>query len=169
MKKIYLFLIVGLLLVGTIAIGTITVNELYKNTAPSSCKEFVYRNSFIWLPEKVSEIFIEDRIILHFSMLNGEDITVNGIVKKGRISELQCEPFAHHDFEVWMGDLNALELATSEKPITTFVKLWRRGQIKLEANGEDNQKKLEYADQLVGKDNEPVPEWIRNIFSKYLK
>jgi hypothetical protein len=169
MKKIYALLGIVLLLVGTVAVGTITVNELYKKVAPSSCEEFVYSSSFIWLPDKVSEIFMNDKVIIHFSMINGKGISVNGIVKKGRISQLQCEPFPGHDFEVWMSDLNALELGTSEKPITTFVRLWRNGQIELVAYGEENEKKLAYADQLVARDNEPVPEWIRNFFSRFIE
>jgi len=67
-----------------------------------------------------------------------------------------------------MSDVTALQLATSTKPVTTFVTLWRSGQIKVQPNGEENKRKLSYADQLVAQDNEPVPEWIRNFFSIYI-
>jgi hypothetical protein len=168
MKKIYALLGIALLLIGTVAVGTITVNELYKKVAPTTCEEFL-SVGYIWLPKDVSNIFMEDRIVLHFSMINGNEITVYGTVKSGAISKLQCDPFSNHDFEVWMSDLNALELATSEKPITTFVTLWRNDQIRLKANGKDNEKKLAYADQLVARDNEPVPVRIRNIFNKFIE
>ena len=167
MKKIYALLIVVFLLVGTIAVASIKVNEFYRKYAPTTCEEALVIG-YIWLPEDVSGLFMNDSVILHFSMLNGNEITGYGIVKKGRIGDLRCEPYPHHDYEVWMSDLNALELATSEKPITTFVRLWRSGQIRMKANGQENEMKLAYADQLVAQDQEPVPEGIRKMFGRFI-
>jgi len=157
------------LLIGSTMVGVITLNELYKNTAPKSCEEFLACSNFIWLPKNVSNLLYGDRINLHFHMVNGHEISVNGIVEKGAIKHLKCGRAADYDFEVWMSDVNAIQLATSTKPITTFVTLWRAGQIKVQPNGKENERKLAYADQLVAQDNEPVPEWIRNIFRRYIE
>lgn len=156
-----------ILLVGSLIVGTIAVNDYYVKNMPSSCGEFLGKNSFIWLPKAVSDLFEGDNVIIHFSMMNGNTIIVNGVVAPSSIIDLECGRTSDYDFEIWMSDANALELATSRKPTTTFVTLWRSGQIKIQANGIENQEKLEYADQLVAQD-EPVPSWIRNIFEKYL-
>jgi len=155
------------LLIGAIAISAVGVTELYKQIAPKSCEEFK-QVGYIWLPKDVSKVFLNDTILLHFSMINGKTVTVAGMVSDGKISELSCLPASAHDFEVSMSDINALELATSMKPISTFVRLWRTGSILIEPNGKENQVKLAYADQLMTNDSEPVPEFIRNIFGKFV-
>lgn len=168
-KATLLLILLAMLLVGSVVVGTIAVNEFYMDNFPKSCEEFVGRNSFIWLPEKVSDVFYGDIIILHFSMINGNNITIHGVVADSEITSLRCGRTSDYDFEVWMSDINAMELATSTKPVTTFVRLWRTGEIKIEPNGKENEMKLEYADQLMAQDDEPVPEWIRSIFGKYIK
>jgi hypothetical protein len=169
MKKAFIFLALAALLIGSVVVGTIAVTEQYKEIAPSSCEGFVSRNSYIWLPRAVSDVFDGDMVILHFSMVNGNEITVNGMVYRGAIVGLECGRTEDYDFEVWMSDLNALELATSEKPVTTYVRLWRSGEIRMEANGPENEMKLTYADMLLAQDDEPVPEWIRLMFGRYLE
>jgi hypothetical protein len=168
-KHFYLFLVLAILLVGSVVVGTIAVNDYYRQHAPTSCDEFIMRNSFIWLPEKVSDVFYGKKVILHFSMINGNNITVNGVVSESEITDLHCGRSADYDYEIWMSDLNALELATSTKPVTTFVRLWRSGQIKIKPNGSENELLLSKADLLLSQDDEPVPEWIRNIFGRYLE
>ncbi len=102
-------------------------------------------------------------------MINGKEITTSGIVETQSINHLICKIPSNYDYEVWMSDVNALELATSTQPISTFVRLRKTGQIKLNANGKENEKLLAYEKQLLAKDNEPVPEWIREMFGHYLK
>jgi PHP family Zn ribbon phosphoesterase len=102
-------------------------------------------------------------------MINGHNITMNGVVAKGGIYDLHCGMIEDYDYEIWMSDLSALQLATSTKPTTTFVTMWRTGQIKIHPNGTGNAQKLAYADQLVAQDNEAVPLWIRQMFGAYIK
>jgi len=160
-------LVIGLsaLLIGSVS--AITLNELYKQSAPKTCKE--YQGSYIWLPEKVSDIMHGSTVNLHFYMFDGNEIIFNGIVKDSAITNLKCGRTDDYDFEVWMSDVNALQLATSDKPVTTFITLWRNGEIRFEANGKENEMKLAYADQLMAQDDEPVPEWIKQIFNKYVE
>ena len=132
-----------------------------------SCDAFTSGNKFIWLPSAVSEHFDGAQLTLHFSTFAGNNFTVYGEVTKEAIYPLTCEETKEADFEVWMSDWNALQLATSQEPTETFVKLWRSGEITLVANGEENQEKLEATQELVNQD-EPVPEYIRSIFLRYL-
>jgi hypothetical protein len=168
MRNGYVFIALAALLIGSVVAGGIVLSEVYKEAAPDTCEEFRAMSGYIWLPQSVSDIFLGDRVILHFSMHNGNEITGHGIVKHGMITDLECESPENYDFEVWMSDVNALQLATSEKPISTFVQLWRKGEIRIEANGPKNEMKLTYADMLVAQDDEPVPERIRDLFSVFL-
>ncbi|VVC02542.1 Uncharacterised protein [Candidatus Bilamarchaeum dharawalense] len=169
MNRIYLFLILAILTIGSV-VSSIAVTEYYLTHIPSSCEQTISSDDeFIWLPTKVSDLFLSDRIILHFSFINGENIVINGEVLPNKITHLKCGSTVDYDYEVWMSDINALELATSTKPTTTFVRLWRTGEIRIIANGSENEQKLSHADMLVAQDYEPVPVWIRNLFSKYIK
>lgn len=165
MDKIVSLSLLTVLLIGSIGLTTFAASELYKSNVPSSCEELDPSGSFIWLPHKVSDIFMGDTIILHFSMMNGGEVTVSGEVADGGIYDLSCTIPEDHDFEVWMSDLDALSLTASDKPITRFVTLWRSGDIQIEAGGPENGQKLSYADQLLSQDDEPVPEWIQELFS----
>jgi len=156
-----------ILLIGSIMGGTFAVNEFYKKHAPESCEEFLEVNHFIWLPSAVSDVFEGDIVNLHFSMINGHEISFSGVVERNSIVDLECGRSTHYDFEVWMSDFNALQLATSLEPTKTFVMLWRSGEIRMHANGPENEDKLNRADELVEND-EPVPGWIRDIFGRYV-
>jgi hypothetical protein len=161
--------VILILLIGSIAAGTIVLSELYKQIAPKSCDDFkAVENGYIWLPKSVSDIFKGAQVNLHFKMVNGNEISVNGIVEESKISRLECGRSSNYDFEIWMSDRDALELTVSDKPVTTFVTLWRKGNIRINANGIENEQKLAYADQLVAKDNEPVPDSIQKLFAKYV-
>ncbi|MBN2121762.1 hypothetical protein JW721_01740 [Candidatus Micrarchaeota archaeon] len=123
---------------------------------------------FIWLPESVSSLFLGDRVLLHFmSSLGSGELVISGVVSKGEIGDLSCGAAYDYDFEVWMSDANALELATSQKPVTTFLNLWKKGEIRLIPNGEENGRKLLDAleDESVNSDSEAVPRWIRELFA----
>ncbi len=168
-KTTFLLVVLAILLVGSVVAGSIAVNKFYLKNVPSSCADFTGRNYFIWLPEKVSDVLYGDVVILHFSMIDGNSITIHGVVEDSAIARLRCGRTPDYDFEVWMSDINALGLATSVKPTTTFVRLWRTGEIRIEPSGKENEMKLAYADQLVAQDNEPVPEWIRELFGRYIR
>ncbi|MFH0737203.1 MAG: hypothetical protein V1827_00485 [Candidatus Micrarchaeota archaeon] len=169
MNNLAVFALLSLLLIGSIGLTTVAASELYKQNVPSSCTEMDVSRSFIWLPHKVSDIFMDDSLILHFAMLNGKEITVSGVVGDGGIYDLSCEIPESRDYEVWMSDLDALSLTASDKPITRFVTLWRTGAIRIEADGSENEQKLAYADQLLAQDDEPVPEWIQDLFSDLIE
>jgi hypothetical protein len=141
--------------------------ELYKRVAPRTCQEFKDDFGLIWLPKKVSDFFKGDHILLHFSMINGENITVGGTVYDNEIGSLVCPDYARPDFEVWMSDREALALATSSRPVTTFVDFYKGGQIRIKAYGEDNQKKLAEGEKLAAEDDEPVPQYLRDVFSQF--
>ena len=132
------------------------------------CVEERIQNGYIWLPTEVSDLFLGDKVNLHFSMPNGNMYDVYGRVSGNRIAELHCGSSPDYDYDVSMGYMDALHLATSTKPVTKFVELWRSGNIVLEANSQENQEKLDNADLLVSSDDEPVPETIRNLFLPYL-
>jgi len=170
MKNILLATIfLAALLVGSVAIAAFGVNQFYRNVAPSSCEELHLGNdSSVWLPQKVSDAFMGDKVIFHFAMVNGNEITFSGVVEKGGIAQLRCGTIPDYDYEIWMSDANALELATSTKPVTTGAKLWRSGQIRIKAGSPENEKKFAYADQLVAEDDEPVPEWVRAPLMNYI-
>jgi len=163
LKIHHALLLIIILFTGTVAVGGAALLE---NHPLQNCESFTAKNKFIWLPGAVSEHFEGDRITLHFSTIQGNEFTVYGKVNSDGIYPLACEEKEESDFEVWMSDVHALQLATSTEPTETFVNLWRNGEIQLVANGEENQKKLEATDLLL-KEDEPVPEWIRNIFSRY--
>jgi hypothetical protein len=170
MKNILLAaLFLAALLVGSVAVGAFGVNQFYKNVAPSSCEELQLDNaSSVWLPQKVSEAFMGDKVIFHFAMVNGNDITFSGVVEKGEIAHLRCGIIPDYDYEIWMSDADALELATSTKPVTTGADLWRSGQIKIRAGSPEDEKKFAYANTLVAEDDEPVPEWVREPLMIYI-
>lgn len=160
----HLVLLFVILFTGTVAISG---SALFENHHMQSCESFTSGNKFIWLPSAVSEHFDGNQITLHFSTFAGNNFTVYGEVTKNAIYPLSCKE-TDADFEVWMNDWNALTLATSLEPTETFVKLWNRGEITLIAHGEENQGKLAATEELVRQD-EPVPEAIRNIFLPYLE
>jgi hypothetical protein len=168
MRNGYLLIGIAALLIGSVMGGGIVLNELYKVIAPDTCEDFLRLSDYIWLPGSVSDLFLGDIVILHFSMHDDNVITGHGTVSEGMITDLGCGRADVHDFEVWMSDANALQLATSEKPITTFVALWRRGDIRIEASSVENEMKLAHADMLMAKDDEPVPEGIRDAFSVFI-
>jgi hypothetical protein len=168
-KSTYILVALAALLIGTVVTGSIILNELYRSIAPSTCEEVVSEISKIWLPEVVSDYFYNDEITIHFDMINGNTITVHGTAYDEGIRDLRCERESAIDFEVWMSDVTAIELATSTKPITTAVTRWKSGFMEVVAYGPENQKKLEGADKLVEYDNEPVPEKIREYLQQFIE
>ena len=163
LKVHHALLLIVILFTGTVAVGGVALLE---NHPLQSCESFTAKNNFIWLPSAVSGHFEEDNLLLHFSTIQGNEFTVYGQVAENAIYPLSCEEKEEPDFEVWMSDIHALQLATSTEPTETFVNLWRSGEIQLEANGKENQKKLEAIDSLLNED-EPVPKWIRDMFGRY--
>jgi len=161
----HLVLLFIILFTGTVALGG---SALFYDHHMQNCPAFTGDNKFIWLPTAVSEHFEGDSVALHFSTLQGNKFTVYGTVWENAIYPLSCKEKENLDFEVSMSDWNALTLATSLKPTETFVKLWRMGEITIAPHGEENEQKLEAADELIEQD-EPVPEAIRNIFLPYLE
>lgn len=165
MQKNVILLLIFFLLVGSTLSGLV-VNELYKTIVDRlECKE----GGYIWLPKKVSELFYGDTLNLHFFLLDGRQIHSYGVVSEGKISNLKCGSTSDYDFDISMTDINAIELSISDKPVTTFVHLWRAGQIKVKSSNLANEEKLDYADQMVAFDNEPVPENIQNITKRYVE
>jgi hypothetical protein len=167
MRNEYLFIGFAALLIGSV-VGGIALSDYYKEVVPHTCEGLLEVASYIWLPESVSDLFMDDEVILHMRMYEGTEVTGHGLVRQGKLTEFGCGRTESYDFEIWMSDVNAMQLATSEKPITTFVTLWRRGEIRVEANGTENEMKLANADMLVAQDDEPVPEAIRDAFSVFL-
>jgi len=131
---------------------------------PDDCQSLPLEGRYVWIPNSVSQVFDESTINLHFSTIKGNQINIWGEVQNGKISPLHCGRSNNYDYEVWMSDLNAIELATSDKPITTFQNLRRQGQIRIEANGEKNQQRLDAASVLENRDNEAVPQSIQDFF-----
>jgi len=162
-QKYFLVAIALLLLVSSAAaiIATSDSIEYY-------CVEERIQSGYIWFPAEVSDLFLGDKINLHFKMPNGNMYDVHGTVRDHEISGLHCGVSQEYDYDVSMGYMDALHLATSTKPVTKFVELWRSGNIILQPNGQENQEKLDNADLLVSTDDEPVPELIRNLFLPYL-
>ncbi|MBI5227232.1 hypothetical protein HY988_01470 [Candidatus Micrarchaeota archaeon] len=161
-----LFILIAIFLIGSVAIGMM-LNDFYKANAPRTCEDFI-QVGYVWLPESVSRIFMNDSVILHFSTINNDQITAYGIVRDHGIFDLGCQPIRNPDAEVSMSDLTAIELATSAKPITTFVIRWRAGKIRIKTYNSETERKLAYADQLLATDYEPVPPLIRAMFGKFL-
>ncbi len=165
-RKEYLLILICALLVGSLGAG-VALNDFYKANAPHTCEAFIHAG-YIWLPQSVSSLFMDDSIILHFTTIYDDHITVYGIVNDHGIFDLSCKAFLKPDAEVSMSDLMAIELATSTKPITTFVTGWRNGRIEIKTYNLATQKKLAYGDQLMANDFEPVPPVIRAIFDRFL-
>ena len=165
-NKMMILIIVAILFVGSITSGVI-VNEVYKANAPRTCEDFI-SVGYVWLPEKISTIFLNDHLILHFFVSNGKNITIYGVVKDHGIFDLRCNTYQNPDAEVWMRDTMALELATSTTPITTFVNGWRTGKITLNTFNQETKNKLSNSDSLIQDDYEPVPIGIRAIFEKFI-
>jgi hypothetical protein len=131
---------------------------------PSSCGQIPLEGKYIWLPESVSQVFDGSIVNLHFGTMQGNEISLFGYVSGQKIQNMECGRSQNYDYEVWMSDVNAISLAISDKPISTFQKLRRSGEIKVEARGEENQKRLDDAAALEKEDNEPVPATIRRFF-----
>ncbi len=165
MKLTYIALLLSILTFGSLITTTFFVNDFYNKISYENCNQYFLNQHYIWLPKTVSDIFHNDKINLYFRLSNGKISIINGIVKDHGIYSLNCGS-NNADFDVYMSDLNALELATSTKPITTFVRLWENDEITIRAT---NSSKLQYSEQLLQNDHEPVPEDIRNFFNKYKK
>ncbi|MFH2101389.1 MAG: hypothetical protein ABII71_04875 [Candidatus Micrarchaeota archaeon] len=168
-KQAYILLAIAALFIGSVAAGTIAASELYLENVPGSCQELDVENGYIWLPGKVSDLFSGKLLILHFALISGNEVTVSGTVGQGGIYGLECGETENADYEIRMSDLNAIELATSTRPVMTFVRLWRQGQIELEPHGEDNGRLLLQEGRLMAQDDEPVPESIRVMFGQLLE
>ncbi len=166
-SEIVIMLAIAFLLIGSLSAG-VGMNEYYKENAPRTCEDFL-GVGYIWLPQSVSSLFMNDNLILHFSMANGNNITVYGDVQDHGIYDLSCSQSSPPDAEVWMDDYTAISLATSTKPITTFVEGWRSGRIVLNAYNKETESKLGKADQLVASDDESVPPMIRALFEPFTK
>lgn len=143
---------------------TILTSSHYLDLIPDSCDQIPLEGKYIWLPNSVSEIFEDSIINLHFNTMRGNEISLYGYVSGQKIQNMKCGRSQNYDYEVWMSDLNAIALATSNKPITTFQQLRREGQIKVKANGEENKQRLNDADILETQDDEAVPGSIQNFF-----
>ena len=131
---------------------------------PSSCAQIPLEGKYIWLPSLVSQMFDGSTVNLHFNTMQGNEISLHGYVSGQKIQNMECGRASNYDYEVWMSDFNAISLATSKNPISTFQKLRREGEIKVDANGEENEKRLEDAAVLEDEDDEPVPQSIRLFF-----
>jgi hypothetical protein len=163
-KQQYFLAVIALLLLISSAAAIIATSD----SIEYYCVEENVRHGYIWLPARVSDLFLGGKVNLHFSMPNGNRYDIYGTVQDQEISGLHCGASAEYDYDVSMGYMDALHLATSTKPVTTFVGLWRSGNIILEANGQENQEKLDNTGLLVSTDDEPVPEPIRSLFLPYL-
>ncbi|MCX8194810.1 MAG: hypothetical protein N3G22_01755 [Candidatus Micrarchaeota archaeon] len=143
-------------------VGSIAIAEF-------SCDYLTEGNAYyIWLPKSVSSYFEGERINLEFIMPHGGILKINGVVKPGEIGELRCGNPYEHSYFVSMTWREALELATSDKPITTFMRLKNSGKIIVSPKGIDKFEKLLAAQQtLVEDDGEPVPQHVQEQFSKY--
>lgn len=122
--------------------------------------------NFIWLPRSVSNFFYNEKINLDFEVARGLNLIINGIVKEQRITDIKCGIAEDYGYWVSMSDRNAIKLATSDKPITTFVRLWKTDEINVKPKNVEKEVKLREAETLLTKnDNEPVPDEIQ----KYMK
>lgn len=168
MEKKYVALIVIAILAGTAIAGTSVASMYHDMFSNANCEEYNTGHGFIWLPRSVSDIFQGDTVIIHFVSMTNDELVVNGKVVSGAIYPIKCGRADDYDYELWMGVWNAFELATSEKPVTTFVRLWRSGQITIIPNGEENALKLLEAEENenVREDAEPVPQYIREGFEE---
>jgi hypothetical protein len=169
MKSSILAIILVIILIGSVTTTALALTEYYKANAPETCHEAL-GVGYIWLPESISNLFMGDNVVLHFSMVNGKNITVYGAIADHGIYDLRCSPLdVEYDADVWMSDETAIYLATSTTPITTFVTNWRNGKIIIETHNQETEEKLSMADELVANDFEPVPISIRIVFGVLLE
>jgi len=168
-SKLLIIVLLAIATIGSVVAGTVYFTAAWKKDAPSTCDAVLTQINYVWLPESITNITMGKNINLHFAMINGDEISYTGVVGKGALRNLRCGRSEDYDFEVWMDDASAFQLATSIKPITDAVRLWRSGKITIKANGAENEKVLGYADRLVAQDNEPVPGPIRSAFGYYVR
>jgi len=152
-----------IVLVGTVAVGITLETKLQE-----LCNDLDKAdNYYIWLPKSVSNFFNNEKINLDFKVAQGLNFGINGIVKEQRITNIKCGIAEDYSYFVSMSDRNAIELATSDKPITTFVKLWRAGGITVKPKDVEKEVKLREAETLLTKnDNEPVPDEIQDYMKE---
>ncbi len=165
LKKIMPFVLLALLAIGTIGAGIILSENYFGIVNSLACKS----TNWVWLPQSVGTIFEGKKIGLHFLLVNGKTVDEWGTVKNARIQNMQCTKPSNIDFDVTMDDRTAIELATSQKPITSFVTAWKTGKINVVAHGKENEQLLAYANQLMAQDTEAVPDNIRNVIGQYRK
>ena len=139
---------------------------MLEKALPDSCSDLPLEGRYVWLPKSVGEVFDGSTINLHFSTIRGK-IDVWGKVQNGRIAPLRCGRSQNYDYEIWMSDVDAISLATSDEPISTFQQLRRGGRIEVDANGEENERRLEDAEALENEDDEPVPGTIQGFFGAF--
>lgn len=165
MNKIILVLFV---IFSIILIGTVIANVALENF----CNNLRMHKSYIWLPKNVSNYFYSDKINLDFRLigsikeLNISVLKINGIIQDWKITDLKCGSTPDSDYNVFISDFTAIDLATSKTPITSFRNEWKRGEIKIVPKDSYHTNKLNYADLILNEDNESVPENIREYFEK---
>jgi hypothetical protein len=169
-KAAYLAIAFAVLTMGSVLVGTTALNDYFKTHVATVCDDdSIVENSFIWLPEKVSDLFYGNRVNLVFTMFDGNEFKVNGVVARGKITGLRCGMDDGRDFDVRMSDVTAVSLATSTRPVRDFVTMWRTDRITVMGQGDEKGRKLAYAEQLMAQDDEPVPERIRGFFSRFIE
>lgn len=137
--------------------------------AEFSCDYLGEGNTYhIWLPKSVTAYFSEETINLEFLMPQGNVLAVTGRVGRSGIGDLRCGSSREHGYFVSMTWREAVLLATSNTPITTFQQLRGQGKIMVVPNGIDKMQKLAEAEgTLPMDDGQPVPSGIQGDFGKY--